>query len=152
MIREILRNGAIRLAVVGITAVGGSAAAETIEVDVQFHNSVDLGACRTWSWGTGTPAPNYQVEAALHQEIELRLAKKGAKKTAEGGGCLVATGSQRNEIFPAGTLVIEIYETSSQRLAWSAVAAAIITDDDPAKVSKVARKVVKKAFAQFPQL
>jgi hypothetical protein len=151
MVQGFLRNAAFPF-VAGMIVVGGAVSAETIEVDVEFHNSVDLQACRTWTWGTGKPAPNYQVEAALHEEIELRLAKKGATKTAEGAGCLVATGSQRNEIFPAGTLVIEIYETSSQRLAWSAVAAAIITDDDPAKVSKVARKVVKKAFEKFPQL
>lgn len=128
------------------------AVAETIEVDVQFHNSIDLAVCRTWTWARGTPAANYLVEAALRQEIESQMAKKGAQRTETDGGCVVATASQRAEIFPSGTLVIEIYEAASERLAWSAVAAAIITDNEPKKVAKVARKVVKEAFKKFPKL
>ena len=136
----------------GLLALFASAAG-AIEVDVEFHNSIDLSVCRNWTWASGgQPAANYQVEAALRGEIEAQLAKKGATRREEGAGCLVATASRRDVIFPAGTLAIEIYDVASQRLAWSAVAAAIITDDEPKKVAKIARKAVKQAFKKFPKI
>lgn len=139
------------VAIAALLAVCGGAA-EAIEVDVEFHNSIDLAVCRTWAWAEGKPAANYQVEAALRDEIATQLAKKGATRSEDGAGCLVATASRRDVIFPAGTLAIEIYDVASQRLAWSAVAAAIITDDDTKKVAKIARKAVKQAFDKFPKL
>ena len=135
----------------GLLALFASAVG-AIEVDVQFYNSIDLAVCRTWTWSEGKPAANYQVEAALRSEIQAQLAKKGATRREEGAGCLVATASRRDVIFPAGTLAIEIYDVASQRLAWSAVAAAIITDDEARKVAKIARKAVKQAFKKFPKI
>lgn len=145
------RRRAIGVVMASLLAFGASAAG-ALEVDVEFHNSIDLAACRTWTWAKGKPAAYYQIEGALRDEIETQLAKKGATRVEEGAGCLVATATQRDVIFPAGTLAIEIYDTASQRLAWSAIAVAIITDDDPKKVEKVARKAVKKAFERFPKL
>ncbi len=139
------------VAIIALVVLCGNAA-EAIEVDVQFHNSIDLSVCRTWTWAQGRPAASFLVEAALREEIEAQMTKKGATRTAANAGCLVATASQRAEIFPAGTLAIEIYDAASQRLAWSAVATAIITDDDSKKVAKVARKAVKEAFKRFPKL
>jgi len=129
-----------------------SALAGAIEIDVRYHNSIDLAACRTWSWAKGKPAESFEVERALRGEIESQLRKKGAERVEEGAGCLVATAAQREIVVPAGTLVIEIYDTASERVAWSAVAAAVFTDDDPKKVQKIARKAVREAFKRFPEL
>jgi hypothetical protein len=53
------------------------------------------------------------------------------------------------ENIPVGTLVVDIYDTSSEHLVWRGLASDQLSDK-PEKDTKKVEKAVDKMFAKFP--
>src|SRR5262245_20283422 len=67
----------------GLAMCAGLAAAATVKVDFDSH--ADFTKYKTWSFRTGTAAPNPVAEKKLREAIEARLAARGLKRVESGG-------------------------------------------------------------------
>ena len=149
------------------------------KVNVDFDPAVDFGKFRTYAWVQGTPSPNPLGEQRVRDEVEKRMAAAGFTKAAANpdvaiathvltkeekevittgygygggyyrwGGGMGTTTSQVNS-YIQGTLVLDIYDATTKKLAWRGTG----TDTASDKADKNAKKVQKaldKMFKEYP--
>jgi hypothetical protein len=143
-----------RLLLVSALLVLASAAfAVTMQIEAEFFGGFDIGAYRTWAWREGNPAANFEIEKAVREAVEERMAKKGYRlvSDAEAADCRVVTRVVRDEGFPAGVLKVEVVDAADDELAWRGMATGVFGAASPKKVASAARKAVKKMFKRFPE-
>ena len=121
------------------------------KVEVEFFG-VDFGHFETYTWKPGAPAPNFEVERTIHRTVEKQLTAKGLRKVEDGADCHVKTRAGKDRLFPVGVLFVEAFEAGTERLVWRGMATGTVTSDKIKKRQKIAVKVVKQMFKQFPDL
>jgi hypothetical protein len=134
-----------------LLALGATFAGASEKVEVEFFG-VDFGHFEAYAWKPGAPAPNFQVERAIHQTVEERLAARGLRKVDRDADCHVITRAAKHRHFPVGVLFVELLEAGTDRLVWRGMATGTVTSEKIKKRQKVAVRVVKKMFKQFPDL
>jgi hypothetical protein len=134
-----------------LLAVGATFAGASEKVEVEFFG-VDFGHFETYSWKPGAPAPNFQVEQSIHQAVDKQLAARGLRKVEADADCHVVTRAAKDRLFPVGVLFVEIFEGGTDRVVWRGMATGTVTSEKIEKRRKVAVRVVKKMFKQFPDL
>jgi len=148
-----MKNLPNKVTLTGMTVlfiVASQAFAGPPEIEVSFHNSVDIASFHACSWGEGRPAPNLQVEETIHAQVEAQLVSKGYELVTTPADCLVTTQAVRDRHFPVGMLVIDIHDRASGDLAWRSIATGLVKSEAK-QLQKLANKTIKKMFKQFPE-
>jgi hypothetical protein len=165
------RAGAVSTAL-ALGAVLASAAGALAAVKVDYDKKTDFSAYRTWSWRTGTPAPNPMADKRLREAIEGRLAASGMKKVDQGGDLEVVyhaagenrigveklgykepdfqTEAKRVTYVRVGTVMLDLVDAKTQKVVWRGEAEGVA---NPAYTDVVAKidAAVGELFAQFPR-
>lgn len=157
------------------TALLFAVTAFAVDVKTDFDHHVNFSKYRTYSWAKiDTPDPlwNDRVKHAVDRE----LAAKGWTQVPSGGDVsIVAVGTTREkptlrtfydgfdgwlwggfadattyvENYTEGTLVVDMFDTSSKKLIWRGSASDTLTGK-PEKDEKKVDKAVNKMFEHFP--
>lgn len=147
-------------------------------METDYDHSVNFTRDHTYSWGrVHTTDPLF--EPRIRDAVDRDLQAKGWQQVPSGGdatitavlvkknkaeyttfynglgggwrwhgwGTGIATTTVEN--VPVGTLVVDIYDTSSQDLVWRGLAHDQLSDK-PEKDTKKLEKAVDKMFAKFP--
>jgi hypothetical protein len=131
--------------------IGSSVAAPaSAEVLGRFMNGIDISAFRECSWQEGRPAENHQVEQEVRTAVEAQLRRLGYSVTPDGADCWLRSHAIRDQAFPVGMLLIEIYEAPSETIAFRGEATGLV-NRTPKEILKDVRKSIKKMFKYFPR-
>jgi hypothetical protein len=172
---NILRRVSVTLALVGfLFSIPGLA--QKLETD--YDHSVNFNHYRTYSWGDVHSTDPF-VEQRIRDAVDHDLQAKGWQLVpAAGDVTLTAVAIKRNqaeyttfydgmgggwrwhgwgggmatttvEKVPVGTLVVDIYDTSTKQLIWRGLAHDQLSDK-PDKDTKKLEKAVDKLFDKFP--
>lgn len=145
------------------------------EVRVDWDRHTDFSKYHTYSWGkvkTVNGLWDDRVKSAIDQE----LSAKGWSQVPDGGDVTVmaiqmtrakptlqtfydgfggwrwhgfGTATTTVETYKEGTLVVDMFETSSEKLIWRGVAEQSLSDKSDKNIKNL-QKAVKKLFAKFP--
>jgi hypothetical protein len=138
---------ALAVALAGLLTAG---IAMAFFVEVEFIGGADLAAFETYAWTEGTPLANFEVERAIRETADEKLAKKGYRKVATDGDFLLAIQGARDDMFPGGTLRVEVYDGDSRDLIWRGRVEGVLTTKNPNKLPRLARQATKQMFKKFP--
>ena len=148
------------------------------KVETDYDHSVNFTRYHTYSWGrVHTTDPLF--EPRIRDAVDRDLQAKGWQQVPSGGDATITavlvkknkaeyttfynglgggwrwhgwgTGMATTTVenVPVGTLVVDIYDTSSQDLVWRGLAHDQLSDK-PEKDTKKLEKAVDKMFAKFP--
>lgn len=142
---------------------------------VQHDPEVDFSVFKTFAWpeGRGLVAARPDVQDVIVQSVDQQLAAKGLRKVAAGEADLLIVTYALSESWGGtvagfyrptdwnvgfitvdsrmvsdGTLVVDLYEASGNKLIWHAVAEGSVTSREAAK--RKVRGAMNKAFRSFP--
>jgi hypothetical protein len=169
--QRIVLTAALAIVVLSIPAL-----AQKVETD--YDHSVNFTQYHTYSWGH-VHATDPVFEQRMRDAVDRALQAKGWQQVPTGGDATVtAVAIRRNraeyntfytglgpgwrwhgwgggmetttvEKIPVGTLVVDIYETGSERLVWRGLAHDQLSDK-PEKNTQKLQKAVEKMFDKFP--
>jgi len=172
---NILRRVSVTLALV-VVLFSISALAQKVETD--YDHSVNFNQYHTYSWGqvhSTDPFFEQRIRDAVNHDLQAKgwqLAPAGGDVTLTAvaikkhqaeyttfydglgggwrwhgwGGGMATTMVEK---VPVGTLVIDMYDTSSEHLLWRGLAYEQLSDK-PDKDTKKLEKAVDKLFDKFP--
>ena len=141
----------VRVSAVAAMAVLVAATAMAMFVNVEFLGGVDIAAFSTYSWVEGTPPANFDVAQAIRGTADQELAQKGYEKVEGPADFTMAIHTDRDDMFPGGTLRVEAYPGSSEDPMWRGKAEGVLTTTNPSKLPRLARQATKKMFKKFPK-
>jgi hypothetical protein len=172
---NILRRIFVTLALV-VVLFSISALAQKVETD--YDHSVTFSRYHTYSWGPVRSTDSF-FEQRIRDAVDHELQAKGWQLVPAGGDVtLTAVAIKKNqaeyttfydglgggwrwhgwgdgmatttvENIPVGTLVVDIYDTSTKQLIWRGLAHDQLSDK-PDKDTKKLEKAVSKMFDKFP--
>lgn len=148
-------------------------ACASAKVSTDYDKAADFSHYRTYGWIRGMEAANPAVEQMIRISVDRQLAAKGLKKVTESPDLQVAThastsvGQQFNvdafgyaysgagwtgnmagvQSVDVGTLLLDLVDTSSQKLVWRGMASAVVGHTMPQEKMD---KTVGKMLAGFP--
>jgi Domain of unknown function (DUF4136) len=153
-----------------------ASAAFAVKVRTDYDHDVSFGSYKTYSW-TSVKTANSIWDDRVKDAVNSALAAKGLTEVPSGGDIAVtAVGSTQNqqtlqtfydgmgggwrwrgfgdstttvENYKVGTLVVDLFDASSQKLAWRGSASDTLSDKAD-KNTKNLDNGVKKMFAHFP--
>ena len=147
-------------------------------VSTDYDHSVDFAGYHTYSW-LKIQAPDSIWEDRIRHAVDSELSSKGfTMQPADGQASLAAFGSThtqpRMETFytgfgggwrwrgfgdgfatttvektPVGTLVLDIFDSTSKKLIWRGTASEVLSDK-PEKNEKKLQKALTEMFKHFP--
>lgn len=141
----------VRVLAVAAMVVLVAATAMAMFVNVEFLGGVDIAAFSTYSWVEGTPPANFDVAQAIRGTADQELAQKGYEKVEGPADFTMAIHTDRDDMFPGGTLRVEAYPGSSEDPMWRGKAEGVLTTTNPSKLPRLARQATKKMFKKFPK-
>jgi hypothetical protein len=141
----------VRVSAVAAMVVMVAATAMAMFVNVEFLGGVDIAAFSTYSWVEGTPPANFDVAQAIRGTADQELAQKGYEKVEGPADFTMAIHTDRDDMFPGGTLRVEAYPGSSEDPMWRGKAEGVLTTTNPSKLPRLARQATKKMFKKFPK-
>jgi hypothetical protein len=147
------------------------------KITTDYNHSMDLSQYHTYSWlevKAGDPLWPDRIRAA----VDSQLASKGWNKVPMGDASVAAFGSTREQprlqtfytgfgggwrwrgfsdgisettvdATPIGTLVVDIFDTTTKKLVWRGVSSEALSDK-PEKNEKKLEKAVGEMFKHFP--
>lgn len=165
-------------AAAALTAVFISTPVLAQKVETDYDHSVNFTHYHTYCWGrvhSSDPLYEDRIRSAVDHDLQAKgwravpagcdvtlaavlIKKNQAEYTTFydglGGGWRWhgwGTGMTTTEVekIPVGTLVVDIYDTSSEHLVWRGLASDQLSDK-PEKDTKKLDKAVDKMFAKFP--
>jgi hypothetical protein len=158
-------------------AAGLVAIAFAAEVKTDYDHKADFSRYRTYSW-LSAKASNPLWEDRMMGAVDSQLAAKGWTKVASGGDASVAAvGTTKNEptfttfyngmpgwywrgwgtttatttvdYEKVGTLVVDVFDSSTKKLVWRGVAQDTLSSK-PEKNDKKLEEATEKMFDHFP--
>jgi uncharacterized protein DUF4136 len=169
--RRLLPGGRLRLAVLlGLgLALASSAGAADVKVDYDSH--ADFAHYKTWSWRTGTAAPNPVSDKRIREDIETRLAARGVTRVDEGGQLEVVyhaagdsqisvdklgykepsfqTEATRVRYVRSGSILLDMIDAASGKVVWRGQAQEV-ADPTYTDVIRKIDQTMDKLFERFP--
>jgi hypothetical protein len=171
---NIVRRISVTLALV-VVLFSIPALAQKVETD--YDHSVNFSQYHTYSWGNVRSTDSF-FEQRIRDAVDHELQAKGWQLVPAGGDVtLTAVAIKRNqaeyttfydglgggwrwhgwggmatttvENIPVGTLVVDIYDTSTKQLIWRGLAHDQLTNK-PDKDTKKLERAVDKLFDRFP--
>ena len=143
------------------------------KVKVDSNSSAPFATYKTYTWVTGTTAPNPLNDQRLHASVDQRLAARGLTQTTVSPDLVVTTHvttQEHRELVPVGfaygpwwggyggayidtqiegTLVLDFYDARTKQMVWRGVASASASEK-PTKNMEKMNKALDKMFAKFP--
>ena len=155
-----------------LLAVATVAVAKTT---VDWDGDADFSKYRTYSWKDGTPIQNPLMQERAVEAVNEQLQAKGMKQVVSGSDVQVvihASQHQEQQIvgssfgygrwggwggttstsvynIPKGSLMVDLVDSSSNKLVWRGSASETLSDK-PEKNTKKIRKVIEKMFKKYP--
>jgi hypothetical protein len=165
--------GALPIAV----AFAVSGCSSSMQVNTDYDKGANFSALKTYSWREGTPIPNPLMSERVVTAVDAQLQAKGLQKVASNGdlsvvyhaatdqtmemqtfstggyygcwgGCMGSTSTTVNKVT-TGTLIVDIVETSSNKMLWRGTGSDTVTGD-PQDTERKINEVVKRMFSNFP--
>lgn len=166
----------VSLILILLLGVCGPIRAQTVQTD--YDHGVSFAQYHTYSWGR-VHFTNPLFEQRIRDDVNRELQAKGWQVVPEGGTVtLTAVGVRRNQLgyqtfydsfgpgwrwrgwggstaittverVPVGTVIVDIYDSSSKQLIWRGLAQDTLSDN-PEKNTKKLSKAVNKMFKKFP--
>jgi hypothetical protein len=156
-------------------AVAGCGSSMTVNTD--YDRSANFSALKTYTWREGTKLPNPLMNDRLIAAVDAQLQAKGLQKVEQGGdlsvtyhasanesmemqtyssgsyygcwgGCM-STASTSVSTVTTGTLIVDLVETSSNKMVWRGTGSDTVTGDPQDSERKI-NEVVKRMFGNFP--
>jgi hypothetical protein len=142
-------------------------------VKVDSNPSAPFASYKTYTWVTGTTAPNPLNDQRLRASVDQRLAARGLAQDTRSADLIVTTNvtsQERQELIPTGfaygpwwggyggayvdsyvegTLVLDFYDARTKQMVWRGVARATASDK-PTKNMEKMNKALDKMFEKFP--
>ena len=131
----------------------GLAVTEPADAEVlgRYLSGIDVSAFRECSWQEGRPAQNHQIEQEIRTAVEAELKRLGyAVVTGDGADCWLRSHAIRDQAFPVGMLLIEIYKAPEAQIAFRGEATGLV-NRTPKQITRDVRKSVKKMFKYYPR-
>jgi hypothetical protein len=166
------------LAIAAFVAAFFSIPASAQKVETDYDHSANFSRYHTYSWGlVHTSDPLF--EGRIREAVDHALQAKGWQQVPDGGDVLLtAVAIRKNQPeyttfydglgggwrwrgwgdgmatttvdnIPVGTLVIDMYDTSTKQRVWRGLATDQLSDK-PDKDTKKLEKAVNKMFDKFP--
>ena len=153
-----------------VLALSG-ATAGAAEIKVNYDLQADFTRYKTWSWRTGTAAPNPVSDKRIREDIEARLSARGITRVDKGGNLEVVyhaagdnqisvdklgykepsfqTEATRVRYVRSGSILLDMIDAASGKVVWRGQAQEVA---DPT-YTDVIRKIdstMDKLFEHFP--
>ena len=166
--------GALPIAVAfALSGCGGS----SMQVNTDFDRTANFSAFKTYSWREGTKVPNPLMHDRVIAAVDAQLVKSGLQRVDSGGdltvtyhaatnesmdiqtfttggtygcwgGCMSTSSTQVRPVT-TGTLIVDLVETSSNRMLWRGTGSDTVTGD-PQDTERKINEVVQRMFSSFP--
>jgi hypothetical protein len=167
-----------RISVTALAAIFFSIPALAQKVETDYDHSANFSQYHTYSWGpvhSSDPLFEQRIRDAVDQKLQAKgwqqapsggdatvtavLVQKNKKEYTtfydgfgpgwgwRGWGTGMATTTVQN--VPVGTLIVDIYDTSSKHLVWRGMAHETLSDK-PEKNTEKIQKAVDKMLDKFP--
>ena len=149
-------------------------------VKTDYDHQADFSHYKTYSWINTPKASNDLWAERIQQDVDSQLAAKGWAKVQSGGDATVsAFGRTQNEQTletfytgigggwrwrggfgdamttventPVGTLVVDVFDRSSQKLIWRATSTETLSSKPDTNEKKL-EKAVESMFKHFPPM
>jgi hypothetical protein len=150
-------------------AVASSAAAADVKVDYDSH--ADFTRYKTWSWRTGTAAPNPVSDKRIREDIEARLTAHGITRVEKGGNLEIVyhaagdnqisvdklgykepsfqTEATRVRYVRSGSILLDMIDAASGKVVWRGQAQEV-ADPTYTDVIRKIDQTMDKLFEHFP--
>lgn len=168
----------LKLPVIALGTVLACGAAFAADEHVDYDHSTNFERYQTYTW-LRVQASSSLWEDRIRQDVDQELSSKGWKRVDNGGDASVAAvGATRNQttlrtfydnfgggwywrgfgsgmsttttdVTPVGSLVVDLFDSSSKKLIWRATVSEALSDKPEKNVGKL-EKSVKKIFDDFP--
>lgn len=143
----------------GTIAIASLLAAAAENVNVDSDPTASFSTYDTYAWTTGTPSPDPSTERRIHAAVEAQFSVKQLTlaEPDETPDVYVAThvlSREHKEFagtkYPAGTLVVELYDPKLEKTVWRGIA----TDtrsDKPSKTADRIENALTLMFKRYPR-
>jgi len=159
--------------VLALVLMGAVAYAQ--KVDTNFDPSAPFATYRTYTWTSGTPAPDPFTQDRIHVAVDEQLVAKGMTQTAVAPNLVVATHvvihEQKEIVAPGfgfgpwgwgwggpaaiidrylqGTLLVDLYDANTRKMVWRGVATDTVSGETSKNTERI-DKAVGKMFEKYP--
>ena len=165
--------GALPIAV----AFAVSGCGSSMQVNTDYDKTANFSALKTYSWREGTPLPNPLMGDRVVAAVDAQLQAKGLQRVDTGGDLTVtyhasATESMDIQTFSTGsyygcwggcmssaqttvrpvttgTLIVDLVETSSNKMLWRGTGSDTVTGD-PQEGERKVNEAIQRMFSDFP--
>ena len=172
----IRRRGLMRTRIacaLALVLMGAVAYAQKVNTD--FDPAAPFATYRTYTWTSGTPAPDPFIQDRIHVAVDEQLVAKGMTQTAVAPNLVVATHvvtHEQKQIVAAGfgfgpwgsgwggpgtmidtylqgTLVVDLYDAKTRKMVRRGVATDTVSDKTSKNTQHV-DKAIEKMFEKYP--
>ena len=143
------------------------------QVKTDFDRSAPFATYRTYTWTSGTPAPNQFIQERIHVAVDEQLVVKGMlTQSAVKPNLVVATHvvthEQKEIVAPGfgvgpwwggpgavietylqGTLIVDLYDAKTRKMVWRGVATDTVSEKTSTNTEHI-DKAVAKMFEKYP--
>jgi hypothetical protein len=159
--------------VLALVLMGAVAYAQRVNTD--FDPSAPFATYRTYTWTSGTPAPNSFIQDQIHVAVDEKLVAKGMTQSAVKPNLVVATHVVTHEekqivapgfgfgpwgwgwggsgamtyTYLQGTLIVDLYDAKTRKMVWRGVATDTVSANTSTNTDRI-DKAVRKMFEQYP--
>src|SRR5580765_5235065 len=161
------------VSVLAFVLMGAVAHAQKVNTD--FDSSAPFATYRTYTWTSGTPAPDAFTQDRIHVAVDEQLVAKGMTQSAVAPNLVVATHvvthEQKKIVAPGfgigpwgwgwggpdamidtylqGTLIVDLYDAKTKKMIWRGVATDTVSDQTSKNTEQI-DKAIGKMFEKYP--
>ncbi len=143
----------------GTLAIASLIAAAPENVNVDADPSAAFSTYNTYAWTAGTPSPDPVTVRQIHGAVEAQFALKQTMlaepdETPDVYAATHVLSREHKEFagrsYPAGTLIVEIYDPKLEKTVWRGIAAGIGSDKRAKSADKI-ENALTSMFKQYPR-
>ena len=163
------------LSLAALVVVSGCGSSMTVNTD--YDQAANFSALKTYTWREGTKLPNPLMEQRVVAAVDAQLTAKGLQRVDSGGdltvtyhaaadesmdiqtfstgsaygcwgGCMSNTSTTVRPVT-IGTLIVDLVETSSNKMVWRGSGSDTVTGD-PQEGERKINEAITRMFQNFP--
>lgn len=154
-----------------------SGCGSSMQVNTDYDKAANFSAVKTYSWREGTRLPNPLMNDRVIAAVDAQLMKKGMQRVDSAGdvtvtyhaaasesmdvqtfstggyygcwgGCMGTTSTTVRPVT-TGTLIVDLVETSSNKMLWRGTGSDTVTGDPQDSERKI-NEAISRMFSNFP--
>ena len=166
-------TGALPIAIL----ISMSGCGSSMQVNTDYDKAANFSAVKTYSWREGTKLPNPLMNDRVIAAVDAQLMKKGMQRVDSAGdvtvtyhaaasesmdvqtfstggyygcwgGCMGTTSTTVRPVT-TGTLIVDLVETSSNKMLWRGTGSDTVTGDPQDSERKI-NEAISRMFQNFP--